>query len=149
MLNTLDVRFRPSMRAMHGAFALHAVCLLLLLLADPPKPALLTLGAAMGLSWLWVRRHPALGFGARAIEGVIAHDDGHWTLLFAQQQSIERAQLLGDSRVKAGWLVLRFKTPQMRTLTRIIHQSELAPDAARQLRAWLFSKQKWPQAPEK
>ncbi|MFP5304752.1 MAG: hypothetical protein ACLGI7_02875, partial [Gammaproteobacteria bacterium] len=83
------------MRALRAAFVLHLICLALLLAAQPPWPLMLALAAGFGGSWLWLRRHPALGFGPRAPTRLVWHAEGGWTLHRADGAALD-AELADD-----------------------------------------------------
>ena len=117
---------------------LHAGCLILLLLAEPPTVPMLGLASAIGLSWLWVRRHPALGFGPHAISRILVHVDGRWTLQAGNGEPFE-AQLLDDAVVRGPLLVLRLRAADGRVHTRALAGDEAPPEMLRRLRARLSS----------
>jgi toxin CptA len=135
---TVELRLQPSQRLLRAAVLLHAVCLILLLLAEPPTVAMLGLAAAIGASWLWVRRHPALGFGPRAISRMLVHADGRWTLQIGEGEPFE-AQLLDDAVVRGPLLVLRLRAANGRVHTRALAGDETPPEMLRRLRARLSS----------
>ncbi|MEW6166539.1 MAG: hypothetical protein AB1651_02395 [Pseudomonadota bacterium] len=124
------------MRALRAAFVLHLVCFALLLAAQPPWPAMLALGAGFGGSWLWTRRHPALGFGPRAPIRLVWHGEGGWTLHRADGAALD-AELADDSIVTGSWLILRFRLAAGGTAARLLFGDELAPEMLRRLRARL------------
>lgn len=124
------------MRALRWAFGLHALCLVLLMLADPPRTALIGLAALIGLSWLLTRRHPALGFGPKAIQRMVWHPDGRWTLYRGKARPVD-AELAPDSIVRGSLLFLRFRIDGASTTSRLILGDELAVESLRQLRARL------------
>jgi toxin CptA len=117
---------------------LHAGCLILLLLAEPPTVPMLGLASAIGLSWLWVRRHPALGFGAHAISRLLVQADGRWTLQAVSGEPFE-AQLLDQAVVRGPLLVLRLRAADGRVHTRALAGDEAPPEMLRRLRARLSS----------
>lgn len=135
---TVELRLQPSQRLLHAAVLLHAGCLILLLLAEPPTVPMLGLAAAIGASWLWVRRHPALGFGARAINRLLLHADGRWTLQIGTAEPFE-AQLLDDAVVRGPLLVLRLRAADGRVHTRALAGDEAPSEMLRRLRARLSS----------
>lgn len=124
------------MRALRAGFVLHLLCLVLLLAAQPPPLFLLGLAALFGASWIWTRRHPALGFGPRAIVRLVWHADGGWTLHRADGAQID-AEMLSDSIVRGVCLVLRFKTAAGGAVTRLVCGDELSAESQRRLRARL------------
>ncbi len=132
----IELHLRPSLRALRWAFLLHVACIALLLAAQPPPLPLLGLGAAFAGSWLWVRRHPALGFGPRAWTRLLWHGDGGWTLERADGARVH-AELRGDSIVRGTCLVLRFQKADGATTARLICGDELPAESLRRLRARL------------
>lgn len=124
------------MRALRAAFALHLACLGLLLAAQPPAPWLVALAAAFGASWLWTRRHPALGFGPRAWTRWIWHADGGWTLQRGDGPARD-GELRDDAIVHGPWLVLRVRLQDGATATRVLLGDELPAETMRRLRARL------------
>jgi toxin CptA len=135
---TVDLSPRPSMRALRWAFALHLACFALLLAARLPAVPTAFLAASFGASWAWVRRHPALGFGARAWTRLIWHAEGGWTLRRADGTQVD-AELQPDSIVRPAVLVLRFRLPDGRSAARVLLGDELTPEALRRLRTRLLS----------
>lgn len=126
------------MRALRWAFVLHLICFALLLAAQPPRLPMLVLVAALALSWAWVRRHPALGFGPRAWTRLTWHAQGNWTLHRVDGTQVE-AELQPDSIVRPALLVLRFRLQGGRTAARALLGDELSAEAQRKLRARLLS----------
>ncbi len=134
---TVDLRLKPSMRALRLIFILHIVCLGLLPFAMQPGPPMMVLLAAIGLSWLYVRRHAALGFAPRSINRIIWHVDGEWTLHPERGTPVD-AELLPGSLVHAWLLILRFRLkPDGAVATRLILGDEAEPESLRRLRARL------------
>jgi toxin CptA len=134
----VELRLQPSQRLLRAAVLLHAGCLILLLLAEPPTVPMLGLAFAIGASWLWVRRHPALGFGAGAIDRMLVHADGSWTLQAGNGEPFE-AQLLDETVVRGPLLVLRLRAADGRVHTRALAGDEAPPEMLRRLRARLMS----------
>jgi toxin CptA len=133
---TVDLTLKPSMRAMLWAYGLHVFCLILLLLAQPSTAVMIGFAAAFGLSWFTVRRHPAFGYGPKAIQRIVWHADGNWTLHRGNGQSAE-ATLDPGSIVRGPVLVLRFRVEAAKGATRLICGDELDGEALRRLRARL------------
>src|ERR1041384_5814639 len=77
---TIDLTLRPSMRALQWIFVLHVVPVALLPFAMRPGPILAVICGGFARSWLWLRRHPAFGFGKRAIVHVVWGADRKWLL---------------------------------------------------------------------
>lgn len=138
--STVELNLRPSVRGLRWLFTLHALAMALLLVAQPPAPALLGTAAAMGASWLWLRRHPVLGFGPRALVRLVWHAEGGWTLSRADGALVD-GELLGDSVVRGFCLVLRFRCgghgSPCSSATRLICGDELPAESLRRLRARL------------
>jgi toxin CptA len=132
---TIDLAPRPSMRALQILFVLHALPLALVVIALPPGLPLIGVAFAIGASWLWLRRHPAFGFGPRALSRLTWHDGGGWTLHDAA--GAHAAQLLGDSLVRAPLLVLNFRLDRGGRRSRVLLGDELAPELLQRLRARL------------
>ncbi|MES0873589.1 protein YgfX [Sinimarinibacterium thermocellulolyticum] len=135
-MQTIDLSLRPSMRALRAVFVLHLCCLGLLVWAQPPTLPLLVFAAAVAGSWLWVRRHPALGFGPRALVRLVAHADGGFSL-YQADGTRRQGRLLDDAIVRGPWLVLRFAADDGARSVRLIGGDELSADNLRRLRAWL------------
>ena len=99
-LATIDLALRPSLRMHRVLFFLHLVPLALSVFALQPGVPMMLFAAAMGLSWLWLRRHPAFGFGRQALVRLIWQADGHWTVFDNAGRKFE-AELLSRSCVHA------------------------------------------------
>ncbi len=126
------------MRALRWAFGLHALLLALLMASGlPPVPMLVLLAGVAG-SWVWLRRHPVLGFGPKAITRLIWHADDSWTAECADGSRSD-GELAPDSIVQPSMLVLRLKTGEGRSLSRLILGDELDAESLRRLRARLSS----------
>lgn len=133
---TIDLAPRPSLRALHLLFWLHVGPLVLMLAALEPGPAITVLAAALGASWLWLRRHPAFGYGPRALARLTWHQDGSWTLHPAAGGALE-GSLAGNSLLNARLIVLNFNLKQGGQRTRVLLGDELEPELQRRLRARL------------
>ncbi len=149
---TIDLAPRPSLRALKLLFWLHVVPLALMLAALEPGPAMAALATALGVSWLWLRRHPAFGFGRKALARLTWHQDGKWTLHQASGENFE-AELLGNSLVHQRLIVLNFavqkelRRPRLfesgpwhsrqAHRARVLLGDELEPELLRRLRARL------------
>jgi toxin CptA len=134
---TLDLAPRPSPRAHRYLFLLHAGLLVLLLIAIPAGGPLALLALGLGISWLWLRRHPVFGFGSRALTRLIWHAEGYWTVHEASGRRVE-AELQADSLLHPRLLVLNFRGREDgRRRTRVLLGDELDPDVLRRLRARL------------
>lgn len=124
------------MGALKWVFALHVLPLVLIPFVVPEGPVLLALVAGFGASWFWVRRHPALGFGPRALVRMVWHPDNHWTVYNAGGHHAD-VELMRGSYVHPRLLVLNFRLPSGKRRTRILLGDELSPDLLRRLRARL------------
>lgn len=134
--STVDLSLRSSARAQQLLFWLHVLPLLVLVFgADNPGLMLTAVALGIGLSWIWLRRHPVFGHGARAITRMVWHADGRWTL-HQGSRSLD-AELLGSSYVHSALLVLNFREKGGRRHTRVLFGDETAPEALRRLRARL------------
>ncbi|WP_154654793.1 protein YgfX [Solimonas variicoloris] len=133
--STVDLRLRPSLGALRVIFAVHVAALGLLPLAMRPGWPLVVLVAAFGVSWFWLRHHPALGFGPRAITRLVWHADGGWSLFRGEREM--RAELQPDSLVHPWLMVLNFRDPQGRRCARVIAGGETEAEPLRRLRARL------------
>lgn len=131
---TLDLTPRPSMRALMMASLLHLTVGATVPFAMEPGWPMGAIAGLIGLSWMSLRRHPALGLGRRALTRLTWHTDGSWTLHEANGQKME-AELDGSSLVHSQWLVLNFKLKTGKRRTRILVGDELGPDQMRRLRA--------------
>lgn len=136
----LDLAPKPSLRALTWLFWLHTAALALSLWALPEgAPMALSAGAIL-LSWIWTRRHPAFGFGPRALARLTWHPAGGsapgWTLHEASGARID-AELEGSSIVHDRLLVLNFRAAGGARRTRVLLGDELDEDLQRRLRARL------------
>lgn len=137
MPQTVDLILKPSARAHHWLFWLHVIPLVLLPMSmRVSEPVMLALVIGIGLSWVWLRRHPAFGYGPRAWVRIVANADGRWTLERANRERVESA-LLGDSTVQSWLLILNFRDVEGRRYTRILLGDEAPGEALRRLRARL------------
>lgn len=133
---SIDLAPRPSVRALTILFWLHAGVLVLLMLTLRPGFGLALLGLGVAGSWFWLRRHPAFGFGRRALARLTWHSDGRWTLHEGGGQRHE-ALLAGDSRVFGHLIVLNFALRGGGRRTRLLVGDELDAELVRRLRARL------------
>ncbi|MGH8456066.1 MAG: protein YgfX [Stenotrophobium sp.] len=133
---TIDLQPRPSMRAFRWLFWLHVTPLALIPFAMQPGPMMWVLLGLIALSWMGLRRHPALGFGPKAITHLIWHAEGGWMLHDGAGRHSE-AELLGNSYVHPKLLVLNFRLKSGRRRTRLLLGDELDADLLRRLRARL------------
>jgi toxin CptA len=126
----------PSHRAVHVIFAVHIVCLGLIAFAMEQGTGMLVLLGAVGLSWLYVRRHAALGLSPQSVTRMVWHADGSWTLHRPRGEPVA-AELLPGSLVHPWLMVLRFRLKDGTTLARVIAGDELPEPLLRRLRARL------------
>ncbi len=133
---TIDLTPGPSMRALMGASGLHLLVAAVLPFAMEPGAAMAAIAGLIGLSWLGLRRHPALGFGPRALTRLTWHTQGGWTLHDASGREAQ-AELAGSSLTHSPLLVLNFKLKKGGRRTRILMGDELEADQMRRLRARL------------
>lgn len=138
MSTSVDLQFKHSARAHQLLFWTHVLPLAALPLAMDAQPALLGVALAIGLSWLWVRRHPAFGHGPTAIVRIACSPEGRWSIANRAGQRAE-AELMGDSTVLSWLLILNFRTAEGRRRTRVLLGDEAEPASLRRLRARLAS----------
>lgn len=137
MTPTVDLLLKPSARAHQWLFWLHALPLVLLPMAmSLSEPVMLVVVFGIGLSWVWLRRHPAFGYGPRAWVRMVANSEGGWTLQRASGERVEGA-LLDDSYVQSWILILNFRSTDGRRCTRILLGDEAEDEALRRLRVRL------------
>jgi toxin CptA len=133
---TVDLAPQPSLRAFRWIFVLHVLPLALLPFAMEPGTPMLLLVAVFAASWVWLRRHPALGFGSRGLSRLTWHADGSWSVEEASGRRAD-AELLGNSLVHPWLIVLNFKLAQGGRRTRILLGDELNAESLRRLRVRL------------
>lgn len=132
---TVDLSLRPSLGAMRAIFIVHVLCIGLLPFAMEQGTPMLLLVGAFAASWFWLRRHPALGLGPRAITRIVWHADGTWNLFFGDKTG--KAELMANSLVHPWLLVLNFRAENGKRYTRVIAGGEADPEVLRRLRARL------------
>lgn len=136
-VSTLELRPGASHRALSLLLGLHLIPAVLVVIAMPAGWPMLVVAALLALSWLWLRRHAAFGYGPAALTRLIWHADGDWTLEDAAGNR-HQAQLQGSSVLHPAVLILNFRLPQRRRgLTRVLLGDELPPENLRRLRARL------------
>ncbi|MDB5988403.1 MAG: hypothetical protein JWR16_3456 [Nevskia sp.] len=133
---TLDLQLAPSLRALGVVMVLHVSAIGLAFMAQPPKFVALGLAVLFIISWFSLRRHPAFGYGPRALRRLVAHGDGSWTVETARAS--ERASLLPGSFAHAALVVVRFKTAGGATKVRTLFGDETSAEQLRRLRARLL-----------
>ena len=136
---TIDLAPRPSVRALALLFWFHAALLVVAMLALGPGVPLAAFAAATAASWLWARRHPAFGYGPRALLRLTWHGTGGWTLRDAGGAQLE-AELLGSSLVHDALLVLNFRLEGGGSRSRALLGDEADEESLRRLRARLALK---------
>ncbi|MBL6750342.1 MAG: hypothetical protein ISP90_07450 [Nevskia sp.] len=135
---TLDLRLRASARALRWLVALHAGAILLTLAARPPHWAGLGMAILFAASWASLRRHPAFGYGPRALARLVRHPDGNWTLENAAGAQ-DGAELLGSSAVLGELIVLNFRLKSGARRSRVLLGDETDAESLRRLRARLLA----------
>jgi toxin CptA len=137
---TIELRPRPSLRAVQWLLALHVLAIALVFLAEPPKWIGLGFAAALFASWQLTRRAPAAGYGPKALTRLIWHADSTtWTIETASGSS-EDAELLGSSLVQPWLIVLRFRLKKSgRRSSRALLGDELDAELLQRLRRRLLS----------
>jgi toxin CptA len=136
--SSLDLSPRPSLRAVVGLSMLHMAAVALVVLAQPPQWASLVMALLLLASWFTLRRHPAFGYGPKAIHHLILHAEGGWTVETARGERHE-AELLGSSVVQSWIIVLNFRLNSGGSRSRVLVGDELDADALRRLRARLLA----------
>lgn len=134
--STVELTLRPSHRALRAIVVLHLVCLALLPFSMQSGAPMIILAAALGLSWLYVRRHPALGFSPQSITRLVWHVEGQWILHRGRAEPVE-AELIPGSLVHDWMLLLRFRLKSGATVSRLLLGDETEAEALRRLRARL------------
>ena len=134
----VDIPLTPSLRGVQAAFWLHVIPAGLLPFATSEPWFALPILALLALSWARTRQHAVLGFGRDAITRLLARADGSWWIETLARGG-ESAQLLADSVVTGGLLVLRFRGDSGKTATRLILGGEADDEALRRLRLRLHS----------
>jgi toxin CptA len=135
---TLDLSPRPSLRAVVGLSLLHMAAVGLMVLAHLPKWGSLVMSLLLLASWFTLRRHPAFGYGPKALTHLILHAEGGWTVENARGERFE-AELLGSSVAQSWIIVLNFRLKQGGSRSRVLVGDELEADALRRLRARLLA----------
>jgi toxin CptA len=137
---TIELRPRPSVRAVQWLLSLHVLAVALLFLAEPPKWIGLGFAAALFASWQLTRRAPAAGYGPKALTRLIWHADSTaWTVETASGAS-DDAELLGSSLVQPWLIVLNFRLKTSgRRVTRALLGDELDAELLQRLRRRLLA----------
>lgn len=134
---TADIALRPSVRGLTLLSMLHAAALLLLMLAMPDGEGAVVVAVMVGLSWMLMRRHPALGFGRKAVRRIVAHADGRWHV--DQGNGLVNAMVHPLTVVGGRTPVLRFRLSGGGSAVRVLLGDECSAEQYRQLRAELAS----------
>lgn len=128
------------MRALTWLFWIHTLALMLALWALPEGAPMVVAAVGVLLSWMWTRRHPAFGFGRRALVRLSWHAAGGpgpgWTLHEAGGERVD-AELDGSTYLHDRLLVLNFRCADGRRRTRVLLGDELDEELQRRLRARL------------
>jgi toxin CptA len=143
---SLDLSPGPSVRAILALSVLHMGAVVLVVLAQLPKPASLAMALLLLASWFTLRRHPAFGFGPRALHHLILHAAGGWSVESVKDGRGD-AELLDGSVVQSWIIVLNFRLKSGRKRSRVLLGDELPADAMRRLRARLLADSGGAQAP--
>lgn len=135
---TVDLRLKPSLRALRVVFVLHVICLVLLPLSMQPGWPMIVLVALFGVSWFALRHSAVLGMNSKAITRVIWHADGGWSVFRGAREY--KAELKGNSVIHAAFTVLNFQLLDGGRAARVIAGDEAEPEQLRRLRARLSLK---------
>ncbi len=134
----LELNLKPSARAHQLLFWIHIFPLALLPFAMQTGVLMLTVAAGVAGSWLWVRRHPAFGYGPKAIRRILAQADHRWAIETSAPKPVA-AELLSSTYVHPLVLVLNFRVPSGQKRSRILLGDEVSPELLRKLRARLIA----------
>lgn len=137
---TVDLTLRPSIRGLQALFFLHGIPVAALPFAMAPGLPMLGLLLAFAGSWLWLRRHRALGYGPRALTRIVWHASGGWTVYNEAGKSAD-AELLPGSFRHPAILVLNFRLPDGSKRTRVLLGDEAPEEPLRRLRARLATQE--------
>lgn len=132
----LDLPLKPSAAALRWLFWLHASILILVILAVPGRLPMLGLTLLIATHWFWCRRHPAFGYGHKALRRLQWNDQQGWRVAPAGQAPAA-AELDPGSSVHHWLTVLRLRTGQ-KLRTRILLPGDLPDESARQLRVLML-----------
>lgn len=132
---TIDLRLKPSLRALRVVFVLHVICLVLLPLAMQPGWPMIVLVALFGVSWFVLRHSAVLGFNAKAITRVIWHADGGWLVFRGAREY--KAELQDNSLIHPALTVLNFRLLDGGRAARVLAGGEAEAEQLRRLRARL------------
>jgi toxin CptA len=135
---TIDLKLKPSMRGLQWVFVLHILPVGILPLAIKPGPVLAAVVGAFALSWLYLRRHPAIGFGPRGLKRLVWNADGTW-LVEDNEGRKSQAALLPTTYVHPRLMVLNLSLNSGGRRTRMILGDEAPPEILGRLRARLLN----------
>lgn len=133
----IDLSLSPSASALRLLFWLHALTLILVVVAVPAKLPMLGLTLLIAVHWFWCRRHPSFGYGPRALRRLQWNEQQGWALALEGQTPVA-AELDASSSVHHWLTVLRLRRGR-RVFTRIILPGDLADASARQLRVQMLA----------
>jgi hypothetical protein len=137
-LTTLDLAFRPSLRALKLLSLLHCAAALLLIFTAPPLPVAVGCSVALLVSWSTTRRHPEFGYGKKAVTRLVWADDGALGVAIASGQ-LAPARLLPRSVVTGALLCLQFRYIEGEGfVSRMLLGDEADAEQLRRLRARLL-----------
>lgn len=136
MSQSIDLALKPSARAHHVLFWAHILPLAVLPAAMKSGPELMVVAAAIALSWVWLRRHSAFGYGPRALQRIRCVSRSQWLATTASGERLEM-ELLSQSCLHEWVIVLSFRDLTQRRFTRILLGDETSPESLRRLRAKL------------
>lgn len=136
--STVDLRLKPSLRALRVVFVLHVICLVLLPFAMQPGWPMIVLVAAFGVSWFALRHSGVLGLNSRGLSRLVWHADGSWSVFRGEREY--PATLADNSLVHAALMVLVFRLKDGGRVSRVIDGSEADGELLRRLRARLSLK---------
>lgn len=129
---TVDIALGHSVRGVAALSLLHAGVLILLMVAMPDGVGMALAAVGVAASWLYARRHPALGFGRYSPRRLLWREDGGWQLAFADGE-LQPAELLPMSVVRGPLPVLRFRVGGRR-VARVLLGDEGDPEPLHRLR---------------
>ncbi len=136
--STLDVKLRPSRRALQWIYLMHFVPLVVLAFSMRANATTMLIAAGFAVSWWWLRKHPAFGFGRKAITRLVWQPTTGWQLHDASGRA-QRAVLHKCTTIGRNIIVMNFKPQGALMRARVLVGGELADEPLRQLRARLLA----------
>lgn len=134
--STVDLRLRPSRRALQLALWVHALPAAMLPFCLPTGWPMVAVAGLIALSWVALRQHPALGMGRRTVSRVVWDSEGEWRIWVGG--SAQAVTLLDHSIVHGQWLLLRWqRVDDGKRYSRLLLGDEVGADGMRRLRARL------------